>query len=189
MLFNCSHLHSWRSLNSSHNSSLTGSRHTLHCELHSRCLGTSAITESYLYDSTFCVSAAGFRPYSPLCDSIFLPTYSTPTLHILGRTDVIVVEERSKTLLDVSSNKRVEYHDGGMYSLSEPALHLRLNHHVVGARPLRSLESELAQLSQGVPQGPPRRRSITHNCGRLTASFRYSDACHARLSSRMVVRS
>ncbi|KAI0755480.1 serine hydrolase FSH [Fomes fomentarius] len=64
---------------------------------------------------TFCVSAAGFRPYSPLCDSIFLPTYSTPTLHILGRTDVIVVEERSKTLLDVSSNKRVEYHDGGHF--------------------------------------------------------------------------
>ncbi|KAI0656047.1 serine hydrolase FSH [Cubamyces menziesii] len=63
----------------------------------------------------FCIAAAGFRPKSPLCDSIFLPSYSTPTLHILGRTDVIVVEERSKTLVDVSSNKRVEWHDGGHF--------------------------------------------------------------------------
>ena len=73
-------------------------------------------------DSTFCVAAAGFRPKSPLCDSIFLPTYSTPTLHILGRTDVIVVEERAKTLLDVSSNKRVEYHDGGACSEQVPSM-------------------------------------------------------------------
>ncbi|KAI8977729.1 serine hydrolase FSH [Trametes punicea] len=64
---------------------------------------------------TFCIAAAGFRPKSPLCDSIFLPSYSTPTLHILGRNDVIVVEERSRTLLDVSHNKRVEYHDGGHF--------------------------------------------------------------------------
>ncbi|TFK94280.1 hypothetical protein K466DRAFT_561233 [Polyporus arcularius HHB13444] len=64
---------------------------------------------------TFCVAAAGFRPKSPLCDSILLPTYSTPTLHILGRTDVIVVEERSKQLLEVSANKRVEWHDGGHF--------------------------------------------------------------------------
>ncbi|EJF61922.1 serine hydrolase FSH [Dichomitus squalens] len=64
---------------------------------------------------TFCIAAAGFRPVSPLCDAIFLPSYSTQTLHILGRTDVIVVEERSKTLLDVSANKRVEWHDGGHF--------------------------------------------------------------------------
>jgi len=63
----------------------------------------------------FCVAVAGFRPRSPLCDSILLPSYPTPTLHVLGKTDVIVVEERSKTLLDVSSNKRVEYHDGGHF--------------------------------------------------------------------------
>ncbi|RDX53785.1 hypothetical protein OH76DRAFT_1479564 [Lentinus brumalis] len=64
---------------------------------------------------TFCVAAAGFRPMSPLFDSILLPTYSTPTLHILGRTDVIVVEERSKQLLEVSTNKRVEWHHGGHF--------------------------------------------------------------------------
>ncbi|PIL34624.1 hypothetical protein GSI_03403 [Ganoderma sinense ZZ0214-1] len=64
---------------------------------------------------TFCVAAAGFRPTSPLCDSIFLPSFSTPTLHVLGRTDVIMVEERSKTLTDISVNKRIEWHDGGHF--------------------------------------------------------------------------
>ena len=44
---------------------------------------------------------------------LFDPNFSTPILHILGRTDIIVVEERSKELLDISANKRVEWHDGG----------------------------------------------------------------------------
>ncbi|GJE91352.1 FSH1 domain-containing protein [Phanerochaete sordida] len=64
---------------------------------------------------SFCIAAAGFRPRGELSDALFLPSYSTPTLHVLGRNDVIVVEERSKTLLDVSSNKRVEWHDGGHF--------------------------------------------------------------------------
>ncbi|KAI0919075.1 hypothetical protein AcW1_003453 [Taiwanofungus camphoratus] len=63
----------------------------------------------------FCVAVAGFRPPSPLCNAILLPSYSTPTLHVLGKTDVIVVEERAKTLVEVSSNKRLEYHDGGHF--------------------------------------------------------------------------
>ncbi|KAH9944773.1 serine hydrolase FSH [Amylocystis lapponica] len=63
----------------------------------------------------FCIAACGFRPDNPFCDSIFFPSYSTPTLHVLGNMDVIVVAERSNTLLEVSSNKRVEYHDGGHF--------------------------------------------------------------------------
>lgn len=66
-------------------------------------------------DSDFCIAAAGFLPRGELSDAIFLPSFSTPTLHILGKTDVIVVEERSKTLIDISSNCRVEYHDGGEF--------------------------------------------------------------------------
>lgn len=62
---------------------------------------------------TFCVSVAGFRPFGEFSDAIFLPSYSTPTVHVLGKTDVIVVEERARTLIDVSANARVEYHDGG----------------------------------------------------------------------------
>lgn len=42
-----------------------------------------------------------------------MPSYSTPTLHVLGRTDVVVVEERSNQLIEVSASQRVEYHPGG----------------------------------------------------------------------------
>lgn len=49
----------------------------------------------------------------PFSDSLLLPSYSTPTLHVIGRTDVVVEEERSNRLIVLSENKRVEYHDGG----------------------------------------------------------------------------
>jgi hypothetical protein len=65
------------------------------------------------FPSELCVSVAGFKPVGPICDLLIEPSFSTPTLHVLGRTDVVVVEERSKALLDVSANKRVEWHDGG----------------------------------------------------------------------------
>ena len=45
------------------------------------------------------------------------PSYATPTLHVMGRNDIIVINERSKALLEVSANKRVEEHDSGMYLL------------------------------------------------------------------------
>ena len=92
--------------------------------------------------STFCVAAAGFRPRNPFCDAIFLPAFSTPTLHILGRTDVIVVEERSKTLLEVSANKRVEYHDGGAYEAA--AYRLMSIVFMPVCRAFRPVEGELA---------------------------------------------
>ncbi|KAH7907344.1 serine hydrolase FSH [Hygrophoropsis aurantiaca] len=63
----------------------------------------------------FCVEVSGFKPSWPLSTEIFETSYSTPTLHILGKTDVIVVPERSQILVDLSSNKRVEEHDGGHF--------------------------------------------------------------------------
>jgi len=63
--------------------------------------------------SEFCVSVAGYRPSGPIRTALFTPSYSTPTLHILGRTDVVVVEERSNQLIEVSMNQRVERHPGG----------------------------------------------------------------------------
>lgn len=50
-----------------------------------------------------------------MCRPFFEPAYTTPTLHVVGKTDVVVVEERSRMLIDVSSNKRVEEHEGGEY--------------------------------------------------------------------------
>ena len=67
--------------------------------------------------SEFCVSVAGYRPSGPIRTPLFEPSYSTPTLHVLGRTDVVVVEERSNQLVEVSADKRVEYHPGGAFYL------------------------------------------------------------------------
>lgn len=65
----------------------------------------------------FCVSVAGYRPSGPIRTPLFTPSYSTPTLHILGRTDVVVVEERSNQLIEVSAKQRVEHHPGGTFSV------------------------------------------------------------------------
>ncbi|KAJ7057163.1 serine hydrolase FSH [Mycena amicta] len=63
----------------------------------------------------FCVAVSGFRLRGSLGDSVFSANYHTPTLHVLGRNDVIVIEERSRKLIDVSENARVEEHDGGHF--------------------------------------------------------------------------
>ena len=62
------------------------------------------------------MSVAGYRPSGPIRTPLFTPSYSTRTLHILGKTDVVVVEERSKQLIEVSANQRVEYHPGGTFA-------------------------------------------------------------------------
>lgn len=64
---------------------------------------------------SFCVAVAGFKPVGLFSSSIFQDSYSTHTLHVLGHNDIVVVEERARTLLSVSNNKRVEYHDGGHF--------------------------------------------------------------------------
>lgn len=67
----------------------------------------------------------------PLADDIFGASYSTPTLHVLGKTDVVVVEERSNLLLGVSANARLEEHAGGWYnSLPFDCSHASAGHFV-----------------------------------------------------------
>ncbi|KAG5646207.1 hypothetical protein DXG03_004033 [Asterophora parasitica] len=63
----------------------------------------------------FCVAVSGFRLRDPFCDSLYEPQYTTPTLHVIGKNDVIVHEERSRLLVDASANARVEEHDGGAH--------------------------------------------------------------------------
>ncbi|KIM75675.1 hypothetical protein PILCRDRAFT_798693 [Piloderma croceum F 1598] len=63
----------------------------------------------------FCVSVSGFKPPDQLATILMSPSYSTPTLHVLGKNDVIVIEEWSKVLLEISANKRIEEHDGGHF--------------------------------------------------------------------------
>ena len=57
---------------------------------------------------------SGFKVAGPLSAAIFSEGYATPTLHILGKNDILVVEERSRVLINVSIGKRVEEHNGGM---------------------------------------------------------------------------
>jgi hypothetical protein len=66
--------------------------------------------------SKFCVCVAGFLAPDPLATTLVSPYYSTPTLHVLGRNDVIVIEEWTNVLINNSTNTRVERHDGGVYS-------------------------------------------------------------------------
>lgn len=67
-----------------------------------------------IHNRKFCVSISGFRIRGSLGDAVFSPSYSTPTLHVIGKTDVIVIEERSRTLLEVSDAARSEFHEGGL---------------------------------------------------------------------------
>ena len=72
------------------------------------------------------MAVSGFKPV----DLSVLPvmeSYNTPTLHVLGRNDVLVVAERSQTLIDVSTNKRVEYHDGGEVDFALPLIYVFSN--------------------------------------------------------------
>ncbi|KAI0048832.1 FSH1-domain-containing protein [Auriscalpium vulgare] len=62
-----------------------------------------------------CVAVSGFKPVGELAAAAFADGYGTPTLHVLGRNDVVVVEERSLTLVDVSKARRVEAHEGGHF--------------------------------------------------------------------------
>jgi hypothetical protein len=63
--------------------------------------------------SKFCVAVSGFKVAGPFSAAIFSEGYTTPTLHVLGKNDILVVEERSRVLINVSMGKRVEEHDGG----------------------------------------------------------------------------
>lgn len=100
----------------------------------------SDVTGADYVSSQFCLAVSGFKAAGKIVADLFSPSYSTPTLHILGRTDVVVIEEKSKTLLDMSTNKRVEWHDGGKsYSPSTTAHQL-----MACSRPLCSDPTTLA---------------------------------------------
>ncbi|KAF9517426.1 hypothetical protein BS47DRAFT_1291075 [Hydnum rufescens UP504] len=66
----------------------------------------------------FGVFVSGFvRPLDISLSSVFSTgvKFSTPSLHVLGRNDVIVSTARSKTLIDVFESPRIEWHDGGHF--------------------------------------------------------------------------
>lgn len=73
------------------------------------------LTHAYQLYRKFCVAVAGFKLLAEEWAPLFSPSYQTPTLHIVGMNDVIVVPERAQALIDVSANARVVKHDGGHF--------------------------------------------------------------------------
>ncbi|KAH8827861.1 FSH1-domain-containing protein [Flagelloscypha sp. PMI_526] len=63
----------------------------------------------------FCVAVAGFRPRDKRFDALWEKPYQTPTLHIIGKNDIIVTEERAQQLVEVSGSPRVQFHEGGHF--------------------------------------------------------------------------
>jgi len=62
----------------------------------------------------FCIAVSGFQARDEKLQSLFPNEgIQTPVLHILGKADQIVDEERAMTLVKVASKSRVEYHESG----------------------------------------------------------------------------
>ena len=72
------------------------------------------------YHSDFCIECAGWKPMWTHTKELFEPSLSTRSLHVLGRTDCLIIEEQASLLLNSCSNKRIEYHEGGTYSVRTP---------------------------------------------------------------------
>ncbi|KAG9017240.1 hypothetical protein FRB90_001258 [Tulasnella sp. 427] len=64
----------------------------------------------------FGIFAGGFKPVpAPLAAVFSEGPVTTPTLHVIGKNDVIVYAPRSQMLIDACQNPRVEQHDGGHF--------------------------------------------------------------------------
>ena len=74
-----------------------------------------------------------FIPLGRICETLFATPFTTPFLHIYGKYDVVVLEERTRRVIDLnnSSSKRVESHIGGVFHRIHAAL-LHLTHPLSG---------------------------------------------------------
>lgn len=68
----------------------------------------------------FFIPVSGFVPVDPILKSIIsqtTPKLTTPSLHVVGNNDVIVIPERSQTLIDACDENyaRIERHEGGHF--------------------------------------------------------------------------
>ncbi|GAA6012614.1 hypothetical protein JCM11491_005454 [Sporobolomyces phaffii] len=67
----------------------------------------------------FAILSAGFFPLDARTQAYFATKPKTPTLHVLGRGDTIVGEERSVPLTEAFVDARVEWHSGGHHTPSK----------------------------------------------------------------------
>lgn len=70
------------------------------------------------------ISVGGFRPPTALADHLLATPYATPTLHVIGATDVVSPLERVPKLIVLGAHTRVVWHTGGEaaipYGLGDP---------------------------------------------------------------------
>src|SRR5258708_35596530 len=95
----------------------------------------------------------------PICDPFYSPSLATRILHVIGKTDVVVIEERSRQLVEVSANKRVEEHDGGKQFNSEMDLNaniILLGHFVPSKGPWRKFLVAFMRDPTGAHPSPSR---------------------------------
>ncbi|KAG0702623.1 hypothetical protein DFH29DRAFT_1079378 [Suillus ampliporus] len=108
--------------------------------------------------------------------SLKVPSYSTPTLHVLGRTDVIVIEERTKViLLDLSQNKRVE----GSASESNLAYYISADHVLYDFGGLVDFQEEGLAIATALGS---KKAAILQNHGLLVASGSIESAVYFFMS-------
>ncbi|KAL7420259.1 Family of serine hydrolases 3 [Cryptotrichosporon argae] len=69
----------------------------------------------------FAIIVGGFLPTPavPNLDHLWPLPARLPTLHVVGRNDTLITEERSRTLIDKCENVRRELHDGGHFTPSK----------------------------------------------------------------------
>lgn len=112
----------------------------------------------------FCVLVSGFKPVDKEIGQLFGVPLKTPSLHVLGRNDVIVSLERGKTLVDVCENPRVEEHEGGHFVPSKASWRNFFKEYLLsydpelGGKPVASPTPALDgdTPGNGTPAGTPR---------------------------------
>ncbi|SCZ90444.1 BZ3500_MvSof-1268-A1-R1_Chr1-3g01993 [Microbotryum saponariae] len=67
----------------------------------------------------FSILSAGFMPQDPIMAKLFDKPLHTPTVHVLGRADTIVSNDRSTPLAEAFVDARVEWHEGGHHTPSK----------------------------------------------------------------------
>jgi hypothetical protein len=103
---------------------------------------------------------SGFKVPGPLSNAIFGEGYATPTLHVLGRNDILVVEERSRVLINISTGKRVEEHDGGTRQ-----------HYLSTLENFHSLRTRILSKAISYHPGPAGGHFLKHTCSTQQETF------------------
>ncbi|XP_076362064.1 esterase OVCA2 isoform X2 [Tachypleus tridentatus] len=72
-------------------------------------------TQAFPYQFSFVFLIAAFQSNSKPHEALYCSTIQTPSLHVIGDTDLVIPKEMSETLLNCYLNPVVVQHPGGHY--------------------------------------------------------------------------